>query len=115
MLVACVTGDEYATVAIAAGDHDPQIPEADVIELSVEFETSSLVEEPEKIVVVGAGPGWHRRVEKEALADIDATEKLPVAFQLWLEDAKRGASREALQRFVELPGAEHRQHHPLIE
>ena len=44
VLVASIAGDEHAILAVAAGHHDAQVPEANVVELGVEVEARRLVE-----------------------------------------------------------------------
>ena len=54
-------------------------------------------------------------MEEPALADVDAAEELPVAFQVRVHHAIGGARRKALEPFVQLARAEHGQHHELVE
>ena len=54
-------------------------------------------------------------MEKEPLAHVDAAEELPVALELGLHDPVGRGRREALEELVQLPRAEDRQHHALVE
>ena len=91
VLVARVAGDEHAPLAVLAGDHDAQIPEANVVELGMKVEAGRLVQQGEEVEVVGGGVLGHRRVEEEALADVDAAEELPVALELRLHAPGRSS------------------------
>src|SRR5690606_22683249 len=68
-----------------------------------------------EVEVVLAGVPWHRRVEEEALTNVDATEELPVPLELGLEHSVGSALRKALQSFVELRRTEDSQYHALVK
>src|SRR5262249_12029047 len=53
MAVARIAGDERASDLIRAGDRNPQVPEPHVVEVRGELEAGGLVEQAQKIVVVG--------------------------------------------------------------
>ena len=54
-------------------------------------------------------------MEEPAFADVDAAEELPVAVQVRVHDAIGRARRKFFQRLVQVAGAEHQQHHELVE
>src|SRR5579864_3879049 len=115
MLVACVPGDKDTAFAVLARHHDPQVPEADVIQLGMEINTSRVMQQAEKVKVVRARLGRNWGVKEEPLADVDATKELPVAFQLRLQHPIRRTFRKPLQGRVELGRAEYGQDHALVE
>src|SRR5439155_14780934 len=79
MAVRGVAGDEGAADLVFLRDRDPQIPEADVVELDREGKTRSLVQHAGEVEILARGVLRHRRVEEEALAHVDAAEELPIA------------------------------------
>ena len=93
MAVRGVAGDEHAADLIFLGDRDAQVPEADVVELAGELEAGGPLQQAVEVEIVARGVLRHRRVEEEALADVDAAEELPVALQV--RDASRGRSSAA--------------------
>jgi hypothetical protein len=115
MAVRRVPRDEDAPDLIVLGHGDAQVPEPDVLELARKREPGSLFHQRAKIEAVFRRAGRRRRVEEKSFADVDAAEKLPIAFQFRPHDAIRGALREPLERFMELAGTEHHEHHGLIE
>ena len=115
MAVCGVAGDEYPAFLVLLGDRHAQVPEADVLELDRELEAAGTMQQAEKIVVLGGGFVGHRRMEEKALADIDATEKHPVALEIGMHDVVGGLDGKAFHALVQFPGTEHHQHHLLVE
>ena len=69
-----------------------------------------------EIEIVPRGVLRHRRVEEEALADVDAAEELPVAVEVRMHRAIDRLRRKALaELLVQFARAQHDQHHELIE
>src|SRR5712691_5848221 len=101
MLVARITGDEHAPQAVLAGDHNAQVPEANVIELRLELKAGGGVKQAEKVELVRCSVAWHRCVEEEPLAYIDAAEELPVTLELRLHHPIRCGWREPVEKFVQ--------------
>ena len=116
MAVRGVAGDEHAADLVSLGDRDAQVPEADVVELGLERKARRLLQQAEEIEIVPRGVLRHRRVEEEALADIDAAEELPVALEVRMHRPVDRLRRKALaELLVQLARAEHDQHHELVE
>jgi hypothetical protein len=82
-----VAGNEDAADLVSLGHRDAQIPEPDIIEVAGERETGDLLQQAVKVVIVPGRIGRHRRMEKPALADVDAAEELPIAAQIRIDDA----------------------------
>ena len=85
MAVRGVAGDEDAPDAILIGDRDAQVPEADVLELDVEFLADRRMQIAAEIEIVLRGAERHRRMEEPGGAEIDAAEELPVALQVGMQ------------------------------
>src|SRR5579864_988076 len=82
MAVRRVAGDEDAADLIFIRDRDAQIPKSDMVEFGGKGETRHALNEALEIVIVGRRTFRHRRVKEPTLADIDAAEELPIAFQI---------------------------------
>ena len=116
MAVRGVAGDEHAADLVLLGDRDAQVPEADVVELGLERKAGRLLQQPVEIEIVPRGVLRHRRMEEEALADVDPAEELPVAVQVRVHRPVGRLRRKALaELLVQLARAEHDQHHELVE
>ena len=116
MAVRGVAGDEHAPDLVFLRDRDAQVPEPDVIELGLERKPGRLVQQGLEIEIVPRGVLRHRRVEEEALADVDPAEELPVAVEIRVHGAIDRLRRKALAELVvQLARAQHDQHHELIE
>src|SRR5437773_1609203 len=111
MLVASIAGDEHATLAVLAGQHDAQVPEANVVELGMEVEARRLMEQSQEVEVVRRAVFGQGCMKEEPLAHVDAAEELPVALQLRLHDSVSCGRREAVEELVQLLRAEDGQHH----
>src|SRR6185437_808486 len=110
-----VAGDEDAADAILVGDSDAQVPEPDMVEFALELEPCDAVEQAEEIVILARGAGRHGRVKEKTLADIDAAEELPIAFEFGPQHQIGRAVGKTLQPLVQLARSKHRQHHKLVE
>ena len=86
-----------------------------MVELAGEREAGDALQQAVEIEIAGRGVGRHRRVEEEALADVDAAEELPVAVEVRMQHAIGRALGKALEPLVQLARAEHGQHHELVE
>src|SRR5262245_24942287 len=115
MTVRRIAGDEYPSHLVALRHGDAQIPEADMVEPTLEAETGGLVHQSAKIETVSRLAARRRRMEEESLADIDATEELPIPVERRVHDAIGRALGKALQSFVKLARAENDKHHHLVE
>ena len=111
MAVRGIAGDEDAADAVLIGDREAQVPEADVLELDVEFVADRLMQEAAEIEIVFCGAERHRRVKEPGGAEIDAAEELPVALQVGMQHIVEGLVGKALQQLVQAGRAEHQQHH----
>src|SRR5262249_60264178 len=80
-----------------------------------ERESRDLLQQPVKVVIVPRGVRGNRRMEEPALAHIDPSEELPVAFQIRVHHAIGGAGRKTRELLVELARAEQGEHHELVE
>src|SRR6185295_13779111 len=96
-----IAGNEYPPAAIAVGNRDPQFPEADMVELDVEFSTCRRMQIAAEIEIVFRRTGRHRCVEKPSGAEIDAAEELPIALEIWMQDTEKRFSRIALEQVVQ--------------
>src|SRR6266851_8711407 len=115
MTVARVPGDEHPPDPIFAGHGDAQVPEPDVIEISMERKAGSALNQTEKVIVFRRCFARHRSVEEEAFAHVNPTKELPVALQVWVKHSIRGPVGEAFHALVQLGRTEDRQHHTLVE
>src|SRR5262249_52777998 len=96
MTVRRIAGDEDTADLVLFGHRHPQVPEADMLELAGERKSGRAVEQRAEVEIVAGGVLRHRRMEEEALADVDAAEELPVAVQVGMHGAVDRLRREAL-------------------
>src|SRR5690606_33219060 len=92
-----------------------EVPETYVVELGAELKAGDLLEEAVEVEVVRGGVRRYGRVEEPALADVDASEELPVALEVRVEHAIGGAFRKALEAFVKAAGTEDGEDHAAAE
>src|SRR5690606_11849189 len=102
MAVGGVPCDEDATAAIAVGDRETQVPEADVLEFGREGRANGTMQVGQEVEIVLRGAGRHGRVEEPRLAEIDAAEKLPVAAKVRMQHVVVGLARKTLEKPVQL-------------
>src|SRR5215471_14598873 len=100
-----VAGDEDAAGLVSLGHRDPQVPEADIIEVAGERKASRFLQQSMEVEIVARRIRRHRRMEEPAFADIDTAEKLPIAVQLGMDDTIGGARRKPFEPLVKLARA----------
>src|SRR5215475_10455849 len=99
MRVGGVAGDEDGPRAIAVGKREAQIPEADMLEADVELGAGRFVKQGLEIEVVARRARGNRGVEEPGAAQIDSSEKLPVAVKRGMQHVVvrlAGIARELL-------------------
>src|SRR5690242_735971 len=96
MAVAGIASNEDPPHAVAPGNLDAQVPEADVVEVGGKGKARGLVEQSRKVVVLALRLTGHWSVEEPSFAHVNSAKELPVALQLRLENAIGRALREAL-------------------
>src|SRR4051812_32468458 len=80
--VRSIARDENAARAIALGERDAQVPEADVLDLPSEGKAGGALGETVKVEVVALGAERHRGMEEPAFADVYPAEEPPVALEV---------------------------------
>ncbi len=109
-----VAGDEDATRVIGVRHRDPEVPEADMLQLEGDLRADRGAQQSGAVQRLARRAHRDRRVEEEGRAEVDAAEEAPVALQLRVEDAEEGLAGEALQQPMQLGRAEDEERHQSI-
>src|SRR6476659_8420249 len=101
MAVRRIAGYEDTARAIGIGNGEAQLPEADVVDLDIEFCACRLAHELPEIEVVLRGAGRHRGVEEPGAVQVHTAEELPVSLELGMQHAVERLARIALQQAMQ--------------
>src|SRR5215211_246474 len=111
MAMSRVAGDEDPPLSISIRYCDAQVPETDVVELTLELESRCFLDKTMEIEILSRGVFVHRGVEEKAFAHVHSAKELPISLQVGMHYAIGGALREALEPLMQLPRAENGEHH----